>query len=243
MLRNSSDRDPEQLSLAFAPVKPPVLLLPPKGTVLVIAPHPDDESCGIGGILALHRRQGDPVHLLFVTDGTSGDPDGRYEDLATLRRREARAAAEVLGGCHCEFLGLPDGFEVTEDDLEAVAGLFDAAIDRVVPDLVYVPWREEAHSDHAHSWEALRRCYARRRDRAASLPRVLEYEVWSPLPADYVVDVTDSAEQKRKAMLAHETQVAYTDYPHQLLGLAAHRSVYLPKASRYGEALREGSFF
>lgn len=217
--------------------------MPPQGRILVIAPHPDDESCGIGGTLALHRRQGDPVHLLFVTDGTNGDPDGRFgDDLASVRRREALEAARVLGGCTCEFLGLPDGHEVTDDDFEQVAGLFDAAMERFEPDLVYVPWSEEAHADHAHSWEALRRCYRRRTQSGRSTPRVLEYEVWSPLPADWIVDVTSTADAKRDAMLAHASQVAYTDYPHQLLGLAAHRSVYLPKESRYGEAFREGTF-
>ncbi|MCB9890255.1 MAG: PIG-L family deacetylase [Planctomycetes bacterium] len=221
-------------------MKPPVQLAPPPGPVLVIAPHPDDESCGIGGTVALHRLQGDSVHLCFVTDGTSGDPDAQFEDLARLRRDEARKAAEILGGCTCEFLGLPDGYEVTDSDLTAVAQLFDEVIDRVAPTLVYVPWSEEAHSDHAHSWQALQRCYAMRRAAGKSRPRVLEYEVWSPLPADFVVDVTSTAELKRLAMVAHASQVAYTDYPHQLLGLAAHRSVYLPKTSRYGEAFREG---
>lgn len=207
----------------------------------MISPHPDDESCGIGGTLARHRDQGDEVLLLFVTDGTNGDPDGRFgPDLASVRRREAQAAAEVLGGCRCEFLGLPDGYEVSDADLDRVAGLFDAVLDREAPALVYVPWAEEAHADHAHSWMALQRCYAARQAAGKALPRVLEYEVWSPLPADFVVDVTSTAERKRDAMLAHVSQVAYTDYPHQLLGLAAHRSVYLDKDARYGEAFREG---
>ncbi|MDP6423244.1 MAG: PIG-L deacetylase family protein [Planctomycetota bacterium] len=221
---------------------PPEILMPPAGRVLVIAPHPDDESCGMGGTIALHRRQGDRVHLLFLTDGTNGDPNGRYGDeIAELRRDEARAAAEVLGGCSCEFLGLPDDHEATDDDFEMVADHMDAVFEREQPDLVYVPWVEEAHQDHANSCTALRRLLARRRADGRSLPRVLEYEVWSPLPADWIVDISATADQKRDAMLAHASQVAYTDYPHQLMGLAAHRSVYLPKTSRYGEAFREGS--
>jgi LmbE family N-acetylglucosaminyl deacetylase len=181
------------------------------------------------------------VHLLFVTDGTSGDPEGRFgESIASRRRAEARAAAEILGGCGTEFLGLPDGHEVTADDLRMVAGLFAAAIERFAPDVIYVPWEGEAHRDHAHSWQALALTLDDLAARGRPLPRVLEYEVWSPLPADWVVDITTTAEAKRRAMLAHQSQVGYTDYPHQLMGLAAHRSVYLPKSSRYGEALREG---
>lgn len=205
---------------------------------MVIAPHPDDESCGLGGTIALHRRQDDPVHLLFVTDGTSGDPDGRIGDVAATRRAEACAAADVLGGCEISFLGLPDGHEVTESDLRMGEDLFALALEEAQPDLVYVPWEEEAHTDHAHSCRVLNRLLDRRTDMR---PRVLEYEVWSPLPADWIVDITETAEVKRQAMLAHASQCAYTDYPHQLMGLAAHRSLYLPKTSRYGEAFREGS--
>ncbi|MFQ5505979.1 MAG: PIG-L deacetylase family protein [Planctomycetota bacterium] len=223
-------------------MKPPLEIQPPAGSVLVVAPHPDDESCGIGGTLALHRRRGDPVHVCFLTDGTGGDPEGRHgEDLVRIRRAEARNAAEILGGLTLEFLGLPDGHEANSDDLRMVAEMLDRAITARVPDLVYVPWQEEAHIDHANACRALRLCLDSRQENAdKKRVRVLEYEVWSPLPADYVIDITETVEQKRLAMLAHASQVAYTEYPHQLLGLAAHRSVYLPKNSRYGEAFREG---
>jgi len=223
-------------------VQPPTIITPPPGPVLVIAPHPDDESCGIGGTLALHRRQGDPVTVVFLTDGANGDPDGRHgEAIAEVRRREAERAAEILGGLETRFLGLPDGCEVSGDDLAMVAQLLDDIADAVQPDLVYVPWAGEAHTDHANACAALSLCLDSRAGNADKRPfRVLEYEVWSPLPADYVIDITATAELKRRAMLAHASQVSYTDYPHQLLGLAAHRSVYLPKTSRYGEAFREG---
>ncbi|MEZ5987855.1 MAG: PIG-L deacetylase family protein [Planctomycetota bacterium] len=220
----------------------PRILEPPPGRVLVLAPHPDDESCGLGGTLARHRAQGDPVRVCFLTDGGSGDPDGREAgDVAALRQREARAAAEVLGGLDCEFWGYPDGFEVNEGDLRMVGTRMADAIRSWRADLVYVPWEGEAHSDHANAWAALRVALRLlRAEGGGPLPRVLEYEVWSPLPADWIIDVTSTAEKKRAAMLAHASQVAYTDYPHQLMGLAAHRSVYLPKSSRYGEAFREG---
>jgi LmbE family N-acetylglucosaminyl deacetylase len=219
----------------------PKILTPPRGRVLVVAPHPDDESCGIGGTIALHRLQGDPVHILFVTDGIAGDPEGRQQgSIAGVRRGEAAMAAQVLGGCSTEFLGLPDGCEVTPSDLQLVADHIDGVLDRFQPDLLYVPWQEEAHSDHANTCRALYMAVHKRRYAHRLVPRILEYEVWSPLPADWVVDITATAEVKRQAMLAHRSQIAYTDYPHQLMGLSAHRSVYLPKTSRYGEAFREG---
>ena len=221
----------------------PSIIDPPAGRVLVLAPHPDDESCGLGGTLARHREQGDRVLVLFLTDGRSGDPDGRFGDnIAALRQKEAIAAAEVLGGIETSFYGYPDGHVVSDSDLAMVADRLLLDIRAYAPDLIYVPWEGEAHSDHTKAWSALALAFKSLRAGAESiLPRVLEYEVWSPLPADYIIDVTRTADKKRQAMLAHASQVAYTDYPHQLMGLAAHRSVYLPKSSRYGEAFRKST--
>ena len=222
----------------------PQIIDPPAGKVLVIAPHPDDESCGLGGTLARHRGQGDPVLVIFLTDGGRGDPDGRFgPDTASLRQTEALEAARILGGLQTEFYGYPDGNVVSESDLQMVADRLLRDIRTFGPDLIYVPWKGEAHSDHAKAWSALALALSELPDSPPRpRPRVFEYEVWSPLPADYIIDVTLTADKKRQAMLAHASQVAYTDYPHQLMGLAAHRSVYLPKSSRYGEAFREGKF-
>jgi len=211
--------------------------------VLCLAPHPDDESCGIGGTLALHRAQGDALAVVFLTDGRSGDPDARFDgDLTARRQDEARAAIEVLGGGQLYFLGLPDGHEASPSDLEMVADLLQPIFSSFAPATVYVPWPGEAHADHAASRAALDVLLLREELRSLrDSVRILEYEVWSPLPADYVIDITSTAEKKHEAMLCHASQVSYTDYPHQLLGLCAHRSVYLPKDSRYGEAFREGT--
>ena len=67
--------------------------------VLALAPHPDDESLGCGGALALHRAAGDPVKVVFVTDGARGDERGEdpRDAYVALRRREAAEACAALG--------------------------------------------------------------------------------------------------------------------------------------------------
>ena len=45
--------------------------------VLMLAPHPDDETIGCGGSLALHAGAGDPIKVVFLTNGAKGDTSGR----------------------------------------------------------------------------------------------------------------------------------------------------------------------
>ena len=67
--------------------------------VLVFSPHPDDETVGCGGSLALHVRAGDPVKVIFLTNGARGDFSGKTnrEEYIALRRKEAMKASQILG--------------------------------------------------------------------------------------------------------------------------------------------------
>ncbi len=83
------------------------------GRTLVLAPHPDDESLGCGGTLALLRRAGFTVHVVFITDGTQSHPHSPSypaERLRDLREAEALEALRELGvsATDTTFLRLPD---------------------------------------------------------------------------------------------------------------------------------------
>ncbi len=213
------------------------LLDPPSGRVLVLAPHPDDETCGLGGTLRRHRDQGDEVAVVFVTDGRNGDPEFRFgADLVEIRKREALAAAKALGGLQTAFLGFPDNLEASEQDLKMVAGHIEEWVGRIRPDLVYVPWVEDAHTDHRNTRLALDRIRS-----PAKKFQIFEYELWAPLPADFVVDISSVVESKREAIACYPSQTAYTDYAHHILGLNAHRAAFLPGKGRFAEGFREGS--
>ena len=65
--------------------------------VLVIAPHPDDESIGCGGTVALHVQRGDTVNVVFLTSGELGLKQFPREKVWKIREAEADAACKVLG--------------------------------------------------------------------------------------------------------------------------------------------------
>ena len=72
--------------------------LPPAQRILVLAPHPDDESLSCGGMIVRYVRDGAVVSLLVVSDGAAiEEPDGYHEDVVAIRRQELTAAAAILG--------------------------------------------------------------------------------------------------------------------------------------------------
>ena len=75
-----------------------------KGDLLVLAPHPDDEVIGCGGLIAAHRALGSAVYVVVMTDGGKGDPTGAAAgaSYSELRRNEAREAARRIGGAEIE---------------------------------------------------------------------------------------------------------------------------------------------
>lgn len=152
------------------------------GATLVVAPHPDDETLGCGGAIALLREAGLPVHLLIVSDGAASHPRSRRfppARLALLRESEACAALRLLGVARMDitFLRLPD----TAVPVEGEAG-FDAAVAAVLallralrPATVIAPWRREPHSDHRAASAIVRAALAN--DGAPA--RLLEYPIWA----------------------------------------------------------------
>ena len=211
----------------------PALLAPlERGKILVFAPHPDDETLGCGGTLALLRQNGCAVKVVFVTDGggAGGLPDGSV----AIRRKEAAAALNVLGVDDMAFLDEPDGsFHNTPKFEEYVFELFR----QFRPDWIFLPSVLDYHRDHVAIAQAVLGCWQRWDD----ISRAFFYEIWSPLPATWVVDIGSVADLKRAAISRYELPLAHCDYLTACMGLASYRGLYLPGATRpkYAEAFVE----
>lgn len=87
--------------------------------ILLVLAHPDDESFGPGGSIAVYAAQGVHIHLICVTNGDAGgvlaptDNKNQLEEqrknLATIRQQELRNAAQILGITQIDFFNYPDG--------------------------------------------------------------------------------------------------------------------------------------
>ncbi len=216
---------------------PEALAGPRRGRALVLVPHPDDDVIGCGGTASLHALQGDPVRIVVVYDGAAGDPDGKFgaeldgQSLVERRQSEARAGGVCLGLSDYEFWGYPEGHEPDDAMFRAGAERIAALVREWKPDFVYAPWIGEQHLDH-HILARIARVGVRL---AGFEGRAFGYEVWTPLIATEIVDVTKVYAMKVQALKKHESQVSYGDPTHYGLGLNAHRSIYLPEGAHFGE--------
>lgn len=216
---------------AYAPsILPRALDLETAKRVLVFAPHPDDESIGCGGTLALLAPLC-PVKVVLITDGSgAGDLP---PDTATKRQVEFARALAALGVSEHARLDEPDGhFRDNPEFRDKVLAL----LERDRPNWVFLPSPLDYHRDHVRAGVALTEICRR----AQSVELLLFYEVWSPLAATHVVDITPVVAQKRAALQCHVTSLACRDYLNASLGLAAYRSLYLPPAAfpQWAEAFR-----
>jgi LmbE family N-acetylglucosaminyl deacetylase len=203
-------------------VLPAPLPLAEARRVLVFAPHPDDESIGCGGLVARLVQLGVPVRVVLVTDGSGagGLPPG--SDL--LRQDEFRAALQVLGVSDHGMLGFPDG------ELAATSPLFEAVAGEVqayAPNWLVGPTLADPHRDH--------RCVAQAVQRAAvgcaSVHAVLEYEIWSPVAATHVLDITQTFPIKMAALSRHVIALEQLDYCFASAGLSRYRALLLGSKS------------
>lgn len=241
------------MSTGLPPRLPQVLPAPPRGNVLVIAPHPDDETMGLGGTLVHHARAGDKITVVFVGSGIQGDPDGHYprNEYPQVREAEARAAAQVLGVSAVRFLGYPDNLsdegihvfgDLPKDPVAArralacsFAEILAKVIEEVPCSIVYYPWVGELHADHWQVAQSVVHLMSVRADLCARID-FLGYDVWTALPPDTVIDISDTMPTKLDAVRCYASQLLYQDYEHAVLGLDAYRSLLLERGATYGEA-------
>jgi LmbE family N-acetylglucosaminyl deacetylase len=107
----------------------------PSHRLLAVLAHPDDESFGPGGTLALYASRGVEVHLICATQGEVGtvkpeDLDG-YADIGELRRAELACAVRTLGLSDLRYLGYRDSGMAGSDDNHHPNALAAAPLDDV----------------------------------------------------------------------------------------------------------------
>lgn len=183
--------------------------------ILAVGAHPDDLEILCAGTLARYARQGHQVVMCVATDGAAGHMIIKPPELAQIREREARAAAEVIGA---EFiwLGFPD--ELIFNDRDTRLAFVDA-IRRAGPDIIITHAPDDYHPDHrVVSSLVFDTSFI------ASLPNIeTEQPAHSAVPTLYYmdtlagkgfhpteyVDISQTIETKRQMLNCHESQLKW----------------------------------
>ncbi len=199
------------------------------GSVLVVAPHPDDEVVGCGGAILRHEAAGAQVSVAYVTDGRRSRAFGLApQQMAETRRLEAEAAAVHLRIDRFEWFKLPEG----EWQQNLLQSRLCELLRRCKPTFVYAPSRVDFHPEHhaiAHALaQALATCYP-----GDDGPRIRIFQIQVPLSAvlvNRVVDISSVASAHGSALDAHASQRGsivpclrvkrYAARAHRLAGLA-----------------------
>ena len=202
--------------------------------ILVLAAHPDDESFGAGGTLALSAGKAEAIRVWIATDGTGqeGVPPEGAREYAARRREEAIAAVAALGLEEPRFAGLADRSLSGLDSSRVLETAIREELAEFRPDLVFCPSPAEIHPDHRALARALFEEVASSRpgdpdhDRFRMM-RIAFYELSHPILPNVLVDVAPVAEKKDEALACYVSQQAVRDYAGAIRGLNAYRRLTL----------------
>ena len=203
----------------------------PARSLLVLAPHPDDEVFGCGGITALALDAGASVNVVVVTDG------GRGGDVAVREAESQQAALALAGAAAPATLAF---WREGDRELRASEQLvlrLRACMAETRPDWVLVPSPNEIHPDHRTLCVAACAAFTRSFG-AGSAARLVFYEVGQPLFPNTLVDITPVLARKRAAMNCFASQLQQQRYDEHVLALNRYRSYTLGAQVTHAEALQ-----
>ena len=200
----------------------------PDGPWLVFAPHPDDETFGMGGSILKAKNEGIDVHLVILTDGSLG---GDQINLVETRKREAEKVSKILGIKSLSFWGETDRALINNHTIGKKAC---QAIQETNPATVYFPGPLEVHPDHRTTalivWKALQEIRSKN-----IYPEPISYEISVQNPINMLINISDQIETKQEAMDLYVSQNGQNNYSELVLALDKGRTFSLPQEVKFAE--------
>lgn len=187
-----------------------------KKRILVVSPHPDDETLGVGGTIAKYSAQGHEVHVLMISGHLP--PLYKREDYEKTVN-EAHRAFNILGVAKSDFLELPATM-IGDLPLHEVNSKISKVVNDLKPHIVFCPYPDR-HVDHRLVFDSVMVA-----TRPVGIGRDIEivaaYETLSEthwnaphiepnFTPNWVIDISDTINKKIEAIKCYESQIS--DFP------------------------------
>jgi LmbE family N-acetylglucosaminyl deacetylase len=166
-------------------------------TILILAPHPDDEVMGCGGIMSIYNKRNVQIHIIYLTDGRYGIS----QDETEIREKESCKLKDIFPLLNQYFLNFEDSR--LSENIDNVSEQIKKIIDKINPEIIFTPWILDHHLDHIITSVALSNILKDfKKDTLVSF-----YEIMSPLFCNHCVDITAELAEKEKMLNLYESQV------------------------------------
>jgi LmbE family N-acetylglucosaminyl deacetylase len=171
--------------------------------IVCVGAHPDDPESGCGGTLAKFAAAGHSVTIIYLTRGEAGIPGKSHSEAANIRTQESQEACKLL---HTKpvFAGQIDGDTLMNNDwVQKIQTL----LNEEKPDIVFTHWPIDSHKDHQiaslltiQSWIRAKEKFDLYFFEVCTGEQTMVFK-----PTDYV-DISDTQDQKKKAVFCHTSQ-------------------------------------
>tara|TARA_R110002072_G_scaffold1989_2_gene16434 strand:+ start:154693 stop:155358 length:666 start_codon:yes stop_codon:yes gene_type:complete len=186
--------------------------------ILVIAVHPDDETLGAGGTILRHIAEGDQVHWLILT-GISKDL-GYSQEKISQRENEIEKVSKMYQLASTRSLNFPTT-KLDSIELGTIISAISEKINDIKPEVLYLPFSNDVHSDHKVAFEAAYSCT--KSFRYPFIKKVLLMETISEtnfstshqntFAPNYYVNITEYIDKKVDIMKVYKSELGEHPFP------------------------------
>ncbi len=198
-----------------------------KNKILIIAVHPDDETLGCGGTLLKHKFNDDEINWLIITEAK--EKDGFSLESISKRKKEIDKVSQMYNFDSVNNLKLAT-MRVDELSMSSLIGQISNAINKIKPNIIYLPFKGDVHSDHRKVFEASYSCTKSFRypfiKKIYMIETLSETEFAPSTKEDsfipnVFVNISDFMDEKIEIMKVFESEIAEHPFPRSERNLKA----------------------
>lgn len=192
--------------------------------ILVVSPHPDDETLGAGGTICRYIDEG---HDVFWLNVTTIDNNTFPEEMVLYRKQQIEKIRQFYGFKETYSLNFPTT-KLEEIDSAQAIGKITTIVNEIKPQVLILPDYNDAHSDHKRTYDWCHACS--KVFRAPYIKQVMTMEILSetdfgkpnnPFVPNYFVDISKYINKKIEAMKIYDTELGEFPFPRSIKNMEA----------------------